>query len=40
MGSEEVPFCGLYLESYKESQKGTTMEPMGRVQPSAFTLQG
>ena len=32
MGSIVVPFCGLYLESYKViPQEGTTEEPMGRA---------
>ena len=30
IGLKVVPFCGLYLGSYKETpKKGTTLQPMG-----------
>ena len=35
IGSKVVPFCGIYLESYKvipkRNQQGTTLEPVGSL---------
>ena len=38
IGSIVVPLGGVYLGSYKESQEGTTMEPVN-LKPLSFALR-